>query len=134
MNVIPTLIIAAGLYNILAFLSPEALASPLLTLPLLSGSQLPLNAGDLILCLGVLLLFVEVVKATRTGGATAIDHALSMLLFVGCLIEFLAVRQTGTVTFMLITLLTLLDVVAGFTISLSTARRDLFVGKNAGGI
>ena len=134
MNVIPTLIIAVGLYNALAFLMPGSLIAPLLTLPLLSGQALAVNAGELILCLAVLLLFVEIVKATRTGGATAIDHALSLLLFVGCLIEFLAVPQTGTAVFMIITLMTLLDVIAGFTISLSTARRDLMVGGSGGGL
>ncbi|WP_022663122.1 hypothetical protein [Paucidesulfovibrio longus] len=134
MNVIPTLIIAVGLYNALAFLMPDSLTSPLLTLPLLSGQALAVNAGELIICLAVLLLFVEIVKATRTGGATAIDHALSLLLFVGCLIEFLAVPQTGTAVFMIITLMTLLDVIAGFTISLSTARRDLMVGGSGGGL
>jgi hypothetical protein len=134
MNVIPTLIIAVGLYNALAFLMPGSLIAPLLTLPLLSGQALAVNAGELIVCLAVLLLFVEIVKATRTGGATAIDHALSLLLFVGCLIEFLAVPQTGTAMFMIITLMTLLDVIAGFTISLSTARRDLMVGGSGGGL
>lgn len=134
MNVIPTLIIAVGLYNALAFLMPGSLIAPLLTLPLLSGQALAVNAGELIVCLAVLLLFVEIVKATRTGGATAIDHALSLLLFVGCLIEFLAVPQTGTAVFMIITLMTLLDVIAGFTISLSTARRDLMVGGSGGGL
>ncbi|MGE4291708.1 MAG: hypothetical protein AB7E32_05805 [Desulfovibrio sp.] len=132
MNVIPTLLIAVGLYNALAFLMPENLTAALVTLPLLSGQALAVSAADLILCLGLLLLFIEIVKATRTGGATAIDHALSLLLFVGCLIEFLAVPQTGTAAFMILTLMTLLDVIAGFTISLSTARRDLMVGNASG--
>lgn len=132
MNVIPSLLIAVGIYNALAFFAPESLVTPLLTLPLLSGQTFSINAGEMVLCLAVLLLFVELAKATRTGGATAIDHALSLLLFVACLIEFLVVRETGTAVFMIITLMTLLDVIAGFTISLSTARRDLMVGNGSG--
>lgn len=123
------LLIAVGVYNALAFLFPESLAGALVSVPLLSGRVLSVTTGELVICLAVLLLFVEIVKATRTGGATAIDHALSLVLFVVCLIEFLAVPALGTGTFMIITLLTLLDVIAGFTVSLSTARRDLMVGS-----
>jgi hypothetical protein len=48
-----------------------------------------------------------------------------MALFVLCLVLFLLVPAFGTMTFFLITLLTLIDVISGYSISIITARRDL---------
>ena len=52
-----------------------------------------------------------------------------MLVFVGCLLLFLLVRKTGTSTFLLITLMSAIDVIAGFTVSIVAARRDLEIEK-----
>jgi hypothetical protein len=50
-----------------------------------------------------------------------------MVLFVVALLEFLLVPACGTSVFLIITALTLIDVIAGFTVSLSTARRDIAI-------
>jgi ABC-type proline/glycine betaine transport system permease subunit len=67
-------------------------------------------------------------KATYTSGASLLDHGLSMLVFVVCLIEFLMVRQAQTSTFFFITIATLIDVIAGYTIGIRVARRDIGFG------
>ena len=95
------------------------------TLP--SGAAWSLSVGDLLILAGVALLFFEIVKASRSRRA-GIDHALSMVLFVVALLEFLLVRGCGTSVFLIITALTLIDVIAGFTVSISTARRDIAIG------
>jgi hypothetical protein len=56
---------------------------------------------------------------------SVVNHGLSLLVFLVCVIEFLLVRGCGTPEFLFITLMTLIDVVAGYTISIGTARRDL---------
>ena len=71
-----------------------------------------------------LLLFVEVLKSTRTGGDSVVDHALSMMVFVACLILFLVWPLAGTSLFFLIMLTTLVDVIAGFSVTIRSARRD----------
>ena len=69
------------------------------------------------------------VERAYAGGrrAGAGDHALSMTLFVIALLEFLLVPACGTSVFLIVTALTLIDVIAGFAVSLSTARRDIAI-------
>ena len=71
---------------------------------------------------------VEVLKSTRTGGDSVVDHALSMMVFVACLILFLVWPLAGTSLFFLIMLTTLVDVIAGFSVTIRSARRDYSVG------
>jgi hypothetical protein len=53
-----------------------------------------------------------------------LDHILSMLVFIAALVEFLLVAQAATSTFVIIMLICLVDVVAGFSITIRTAQRD----------
>jgi hypothetical protein len=55
-----------------------------------------------------------------------------MILFMICLIEFLVVRQAATSEFFFILIVTLIDVIAGFSITIRGARRDFGFG-GAGG-
>ena len=64
-------------------------------------------------------------KATRTAQSSVVDHILSLAAFVACLLGFLLVPSLGTSTFLIIMAMSLFDVIAGFTITLSSARRDL---------
>ena len=74
---------------------------------------------------GVLILYVELFKSTRSNVSSIIEHVLSMIVFIIFLIEFLVVKGFGNATFFLLMMFSLLDVVGGFTISISTARRDI---------
>ena len=47
-----------------------------------------------------------------------------MLLFIGCLVEFLLFRAFATTAFFLVTTMVLLDVLAGFVMTIVTARRE----------
>ncbi len=89
------------------------------------------NWGDLILLVTLLLLFVEILKATYTSTASLLDHGLSMLVFIACLVEFLMVDAAFTSVFFLIMVATLIDVVAGYTIGIRVARRDIGFGGMA---
>ena len=48
-----------------------------------------------------------------------------MLVFVVALIEFIVLPGFATSAFFLITMMALVDVMAGFTVSIVTARRDI---------
>lgn len=96
-----------------------------ITLP--SGAAFALTGGQLLTVLGIIALYIELVKATRTGSASIIDHVISLGVFGVFLVEFIAVKGCGTGTFLVLGLIALLDVVAGFTISIVAARRDLSV-------
>ena len=95
---------------------------------MIKGAQLAFTRGDLIIFATMLFLFAELVKATYTSSVSLVDHGLSMLVFIVCIVEFLVVNAAATSTFFFILLGTLIDVVAGFTIGIRVARRDLSIG------
>ena len=128
LSAFPLLLIAVAAYNALAFAAPARLAAPVLALTLPSGARLELSGGDAVVILGLALLFVEVLKATRTGNASILDHSLSVLLTLVVIVELLLVPAVGHSSFLLLLLLCLLDVVAGFTVTISAARRDVGIG------
>ena len=132
MRNIPFLAIIVFAYNALAFSASAVLSTPLWVMGLASGAQWRFTVNDLMLCAAVVLLYVELFKATRTSSASIFDHIFSLAIFVVCLVEFLLIKRFGNSVFLVITLITLLDVVAGFTITISTARRDFGVGSHAG--
>lgn len=127
MRMIPLLAFALLLYAALAFIANPLLTAPIeLTLP--SGAAWAFDLGDVVLAIGLVLLFLEILKATRTSASAALDHALSMLVCVAALLGFLLVPSLGTSDFCLLFLMTLIDVIAGFTVSLMGARRDIGYG------
>lgn len=93
-----------------------------------SGRQVLVTVADLLLLAGVICLWVEVFKATRTSVASIVDHALSLVVFVVYLIEFLIVDRVGNTTFLILTVMAFTDVVSGFTVTISTAKRDFTLG------
>ncbi len=93
-----------------------------------SGRTLHITVADLLILGGVVCLWVEVFKATRTSLASIVDHALSLVVFVVYLIEFLIVDRVGNTTFLILTLMAFTDVVSGFTVTISTAKRDFTTG------
>ena len=85
------------------------------------------NVGDLIIMLGVVCLYIEVIKATRASMASVIDHVVSLIIFIVFLVELILVKSASTPDFLILTLMSLLDVIAGFTITISSAKRDISV-------
>jgi hypothetical protein len=86
-----------------------------------------MSAGDMLIVLAVLLLFGEVMKSTRIGMRTVVDHGLSLILFLGMLVEFLLVKQAASATFFLLLVISFIDVIGGFAVTLRSAQRDLTV-------
>lgn len=86
------------------------------------------SLGDLLLAASLVVLFIELLKSTTSRRIAIINHALSMLLFIVCLVEFLLAPAFATSTFFLITLMVLLDVLAGFIVTIVAARRDIGFG------
>ncbi|HSM95511.1 MAG TPA: hypothetical protein VLT91_05680 [Rhizomicrobium sp.] len=99
------------------------------TIRMFSGDAWKISFGDLLVLVSLMLLFVEVIKATRTTANEIINHGLSMLTFVVALIEFIAVKGFATSPFFFIMMMTLFDVIAGYTISIVAAEHDLGLGR-----
>ena len=89
-----------------------------------SGGVWQISLGDALLACALFVLFFEVLKSARSGGSSVVDHALSTIVLVVCIILFLVWDKAATSLFFLITLTTLIDVIAGFSVTIHAARRD----------
>jgi membrane-anchored protein YejM (alkaline phosphatase superfamily) len=124
----PLLLIPFAFYNIIAFLMPGVSWTGVVsTVHMMSGADWTMTAGDVLVALAILLLCGEVMKSSRISRRTIIDHALSLILFLGMLIDFLLVKQAATATFFLLLVVGFIDVLGGFAVTLRSAQRDLTV-------
>ena len=124
----PLLLIPFAIYNIVAFLMPGvSWTATLTTVHMVSGADWTMSAGDMLITIAILLLFGEMMKATRIGIRTVVDHGLSLILFLGMMVEFLLVRQAATATFFLLLVTSFIDVIGGFAVTLRSAQRDLTI-------
>jgi hypothetical protein len=119
-------------YDILIVIGKtEIMGDALLRLKMMSGATWLLSVGDLFIILGMIFLFIEVIKSTRTSQAAILDHILSTLVFIIFLVEFIVVKGAGSSMFLILCLMSLFDVIAGFTITITTARRDITVDRDS---
>ena len=134
---LPLLAIPVVLYNLIAAAkmmggaaasTNAELTKTLFTLPMASGATWTLTAGDLLILLSLFMLSFEPLKATTSRRVAIVNHSLSMIVFIVCLVEFLLVPAFATSVFFLITMMTLLDVLAGFIVTIITARKDFDFG------
>lgn len=125
-NVFPLMIIPVIAYALAAMMGVD-MNSGVFVVPMVNTS-LELAVGDILIILGMIMLFIELIKSAGSGTATILNHGLSMGVFVIALTLFLLVGQFGTAAFFLITLMALMDTVAGFVVTIVSARRDLAVG------
>ena len=124
----PLLLIPFAVYNIIAFLMPGlGWTVPVTHVQMVSGVEWAMTPGDILIALSILMLFGEMMKSTRIGIRTVVDHTLSMLLFVAMVVEFVMVKQAATATFFLLLVISLVDVIGGFAVTLRSAQRDLTI-------
>src|SRR3954471_22748215 len=98
------------------------------SISMMSGATWTITPEDALITLAILLLFVEIFKASRTSSSRSIiDHILSMLWFISMLIDFLLVAAAASSTFFLLMMIAFVDVIGGFAITARTARRDVAI-------
>jgi hypothetical protein len=124
----PLLLVPFAIYNMIAFLTPGVTwTSPVTTVHMMSGQDWVLTWEDILIAFAIFLLWIEIIKSTRIGTRSIMDHILAMALFVVMLVEFLLVRQAGTSTFFLLMTITLVDVLAGFIVGIRSSQRQIEV-------
>jgi hypothetical protein len=134
-EIVPLLAVPVGIYNLAAVIrspaGPDVFATEIegklfeLTLP--SDAIWIASPGDLIALFALGILFWELLRSTSSGRYALINHSLSLLLFLICFVQFLLLPAFATTTFLLITVMCFLDVLAGAIVSVVTARRDISV-------
>ena len=128
---VPLLILPFVVYNLAMigmFGGLAGLNADMVSLSMLSGATWTMRFGDLLIVGALLLLFVELLKATRTSSRALMDHLLSMILFIVFLIEFLLLAPAATQLFFILMTISFIDVIAGFAVSMRSAGRDVSIG------
>jgi hypothetical protein len=127
---VPLLIVPFAIYNIFAFIIPGVTWNvPIGSITLYSGAEWQISPGDIIVTVSILILLVELVKLTRLGVRSWIDHLLSFALFAGMTAEFVMVQTVATPTFFLLLVIAFVDFVGGVVSALAARarRRELQV-------
>ena len=124
----PLLLIPFAFFNIVVFLLNMPLSDeeksavfeiPLAsepTMPLVFDHSLTVTIGDFIVAVGILLLYVELLKAVRPGGKGFIDHLLAFIVFIAMACELVFVPRAASPTLFLLVVLGFVDFITGLSV------------------
>jgi multisubunit Na+/H+ antiporter MnhG subunit len=138
LEMFPLLTISFVIYLVLTLIMPtqaDGVAwymQEIARLPLYSKDEWSIRWGDLFLVVSMGLLFIELVRATKSGKESITNHLLSFLLFIAVLLCFILAPGFGNSVFFIFLTMTLLDPMAGMVVTTQAARRDLNVGDAKG--
>ncbi|HET7715371.1 MAG TPA: hypothetical protein VFK86_07065 [Bauldia sp.] len=126
LTAIPLTVIPLIIYNLVAFVFPGTTwTGEIFGLTMVSGARWALTLSDLMITLAIAMLFLEIMKSGRTGSATLTNHILSTIVLLIYVIEFILLDIAATSLFFILTIIALFDVIAGFSITIRTATRDI---------
>ena len=127
--IIPFILYNLGLTGLFGTGAGDPWASEIVSVSMMSGGVWTMTLGDLLIVVALILLFVEMIKSTRTSNASVVDHLLSTFVFVAFLVEFLLVQGAAHSVFFTLMVIALFDVLAGFSVALRSAGRDVTFGR-----
>ena len=124
--IVPFIIYTLGLAGFFGSgVNGDPWAAEIFSIGMMSGGVFSMTLGDLMVVIGLIFFFIEILKSTRTSNASVIDHLLSTFVFVAFLVEFLLVKGAAHSVFFTLMIITLIDVLAGFSVSIRAAGRDV---------
>ena len=121
----PLLLIPFALYNMAVFLLDLSPSLEITALPLLTNSRLPITLGEALIALAMFLLYLEALKAARFASKMAMDHVLALLVFVAMAAELALVPKAQTSTFLLLTVIALVDLLIGVSVGSRSRPRNI---------
>jgi len=127
----PLLALGLVVFGVLSFTSSGAEVAwfdrLFVDIAMMSGDIWRITWGHLFIVFSMVLLFIELLRATKTGSSSIMNHAFSVLVFIAALLLFIMMEGFGNSTFFIFMSMTFLDFMAGFIVTTVTARRDLSV-------
>ena len=93
----PLLVLPVLIYNLVTLTMPglfhavdagARLTVPLFSIRMTSNVDWPVSLGDILLAVGLVVLFIELLKSANSRRTAIINHSLSMVLFIACLVDF----------------------------------------------
>ena len=136
LSAIPLLVIPVAIYAALTFVlghgpldgaAHVAMTRALVAFRTAGGGVWTVSASDLLLAAGLVIAFLDLLKGPKDRATAVLNHALSIALLVLCLLAVALAPAFACSPFFLLTLMVLLDLVAGFIVA--TAPPDLETGR-----
>ncbi len=125
LRVVPLLMFPLAVFMLMALvLGAGWTTSTLFETDMFSGAHWAISYGDVFVFVSLLVLFIEIVKSVNTNATEILNHGLSMMVALVCTILFVTGAAFTNSTFFLFTTMSFIDVVAGFVITIVSARRD----------
>ncbi len=130
----PLTLIPLIAFNAIGFLvGGDPWGSEVFAITMVSGAQWSMTLADVMIVLAIVVLFLEIVRAARPSPNTIYNHIGSTVVLVIYIVEFIVVGAAANSLFFILTTIALFDVIAGFTISIRTATRDIALGHSIDG-
>lgn len=123
--IIPFILYNIGLTGVFGGDPTDVWATQIVSVSMMSGGVWTMTLGDVLIVIALILFFVEIVKATRASNTSVVDHLLSTFVFVAFLVEFLLVQGAAHSVFFTLMVISLIDLLAGFSVSIKSAGRDV---------
>ena len=131
---IPLTLIPLIIFNVVGFaFGGDPWGGQFFTIAMVSGALWTMTLADAMIVAAIVILFLEIVRAARPGPGTIYNHIVSTVVLVVYIVEFIVVGAAANSLFFILTVIALVDVVAGFTISIRTATRDIALGPSIDG-
>jgi hypothetical protein len=130
-EMIPLMALPVGLYALFALVSggargvdvfvEEIARGQLFYVTLPSGAPWAASGGDVLVALGLVILFFELTRGVGASRYAIVHHTLAVLLSLACLGAFLVLDRFGTSPFLLLTLMCWLDMIGGVVFNIAAA-------------
>jgi hypothetical protein len=129
-DVVPMLTIPVAIYALLAGMTSQTRGADLFTaeleagrwfLTLPSGAPWAVSGGDVLAVCGLLFLFFELTRGVGASRLAIVHHTLAVLLTLGSIAAFLFVETFATTTFLMLTLMCVLDMLGGIIMNIADA-------------
>jgi hypothetical protein len=129
-DVFPLLALPLIYYNFMIFVfvgfDPAAaqawLDGPAFQLTMFSGTVWSMTQADIIVAAAMGLLFIEILKSVGSPMLSLFNHGISVMTLLVYSVEFMSIPGFTTSAFFLLALMQLIDVIAGYTITIVATR------------
>ena len=119
----PTLAIVIAAYLVMASGGDMLIDGDAYSMTLMSGTEMTLRGGDLFVIAGLVALFLETVKLAAGGPIANLRHVLAIITFIVAANCFVMLDYAATPSFLMLTIMTLIVVLANGVASFATAKR-----------
>jgi|GEM_PF-1341276 hypothetical protein len=111
--------IAAGSRGVDVFTRELETASFTITMP--SGAPWGISGGTLLVALGLVILFFELIRGVASSRFAIIHHTWAVLIALASLGAFMILDSFATSTFFLLSLMCILDMIGGIIVNIAEA-------------